>query len=288
MIMKKNVMDEIRRIALCVAAGMIMAVNIRTFVHTGGLLPGGFSGLALLLQQIAHKYFNIELSYGLIYILMNLAPAIMGYRKIGKKFTLYSGIVILVVSIMTDILPAHVITYDTLLISIFGGLINGFAIVMCLEARATSGGTDFIAIRISEKYGIDAWNYVLIFNAAVLTADGFLFGWDKALYSIIFQFTSTQVINTLYKRYKKNTMLIVTEKPGEVTECIYSVTGHGATDIDAVGTYENRKRTMVYSVVSSDELRVLVEKLREIDSEAFVNVIKTEQITGRFHMKPND
>ena len=83
-------------------------------------------------------------------------------------------------------------------------------------------------------------------------------------------------------------MLIVTEKPGEVTECIYSVTGHGATDIDAVGTYENRKRTMVYSVVSSDELRVLVEKLREIDSEAFVNVIKTEQITGRFHMKPND
>ena len=286
--MKTTILNDLKRIALCVAAGMIMAVNIRTFVHTGGLLPGGFSGLTLLLQQICLKFFNISLPYGAVYILMNLFPALISYRKIGKKFTAYSGVVILTVSFMTDILPAHVITYDTLLISVFGGLINGFAVTVCLLAQATSGGTDFIAIRISEKYGIDAWNYILIFNALVLTADGLLFGWDKALYSIIFQFTSTQIINTLYKRYKKNTMLIVTEKPKEVAECIYSVTGHGATDINAIGTYENRPHTLVYSVVSSDELKDLVVKLKEIDNEAFVNVIKTEQIAGRFHMRPND
>lgn len=286
--MKIAIKDDVRRIALCIAAGVIMAVNIRTFVHTGGLLPGGFSGLTLLLQQISAKFFGIKIPYGPIYILMNLVPAVISYRKIGKKFTLYSGLVILIVSIMTDILPAHVITYDTLLISIFGGMINGFAIAMCLTAHATSGGTDFIAIRISEKFGVDAWNYILIFNAAVLGIDGLLFGWDKALYSIIFQFASTQVINTLYKRYKKNTMFIVTVKPKEVTECIYSITGHGATDICATGTYLNSPRTLVYSVVSSDELRQLVGKLKEVDSEAFVNVIKTEQVAGRFYMRPND
>ena len=87
---------------------------------------------------------------------------------------------------------------DMLLISVFGGIINGFSISLCLIAGATSGGTDFISIAISEKYHVDAFNYILIFNAVMLTADGFIFGWEKALYSIIFQYTSTQVINLIY------------------------------------------------------------------------------------------
>lgn len=284
----KIMKSDIRRILLCIAAGIIMAVNIRTFVHTGGLFPGGFSGLTLLIQQTGKTYFGIALPYGVIYILMNIVPAVISYRTIGKKFTLYSILTIIVVSVMTDILPTHVITYDVLLISIFGGIINGLAVVICLLAQATSGGTDFIAIHISEKYGVDAWNYVLIFNAVILVTAGLLFGWNKALYSIIFQFTSTQIINTMYKRYKKNTLFIVTEKPDEVAECISNVTGHGATDIKVVGSYENTPRTMVYSVVSSDELKKVVEDLKNIDSTAFVNVLKTEQVTGRFRMKPND
>ena len=152
---------------------------------------------------------------------MNSVPIVIAFKFIGKKFTLYSCITILLVTFLTDIIPVYAITYDVLLISIFGGLINGFAITLCLKADATTGGTDFIAIAISERFGIDSFNYILFFNAIILTIDGYIFGWDKALYSIIFQFSSTQVIHILYKRYKKNTLLIVTQKPKEIADMIY-------------------------------------------------------------------
>ena len=91
---------------------------------------------------------------------------------------------------LTDILPGYAITYDTLLISIFGGLINGLVISLCLAVNATTGGTDFIAIFLSDRKGIDSWNMILGLNVVILAIAGVLFGWDKALYSIIFQYTS--------------------------------------------------------------------------------------------------
>lgn len=285
---KKALLKESKRVILCIAAGIIMSVNLSTFVHTGGLLPGGFSGLTLLIQNIFQRYAGITLPYSAVYIALNLFPAVLSFRKIGKKFTIYSGITILLTSILTDFIPKTAITYDILLISIFGGIINGFAVSLCLIGKATSGGTDFIAIAISEKYHVDAFNYILIFNAVMLTIDGFLFGWDKALYSIIFQFTSTQVINIIYKRYKKNTLFIVTDNPQTVAEAINRLTQHGATRISAHGTYDNSARQLIYSVVSTDELKSVLNEIKQVDPNAFVNVMRTDQIRGRFYMSPND
>ena len=79
------------------------------------------------------------------------------------------------------------ITYDTLLISIFGGILGSAAISICLINGASGGGTDFISIYFSEKKGIDAWNYIFLGNVVILTTAGILFGFDKALYSIIYQ-----------------------------------------------------------------------------------------------------
>ena len=283
-----DVKKDGKRIFLCILAGVVISVNIRTFVHMGGLLPGGMSGLTILLQNAFQKYLGISIPYGVPYILLNLGPILLGFKKIGKKFTLYSCISILTVTILTDIIPLQTVTSDVLLISVFGGIVNGFAISLCLYAGATSGGTDFISIYISEKYGVDAWNYILGFNAVILTCGGFVSGWDKALYSIIFQFASTQMIHTMYKHYNKNTLFIVTNKPEEITAVIDSMTKHGATKMDVVGTYEGTKRTMIYSVISADELKEVLKHIRVADEKAFINVIKTDQISGRFHMRPND
>ncbi len=77
-----------------------------------------------------------------------------------------------------------------------------------LRSMRTSGGTDFIAIYLSDKKGIDSWNMVLGLNVIILAAAGVLFGWDKALYSIIFQYASTQALHELYKKYQQNTVLV--------------------------------------------------------------------------------
>ena len=181
--------------------------------------------------------------------------------------------------------PAIPITQDILLISVFGGLINGVAISIALIGGASTGGTDFIAIYFAEKKNKDVWNYILLANAVVLLVAGYLFGWDKALYSIIFQYASTQMIHLLYQTYKKVTLFVITDEPEAVYQAIYEVTNHSATEFTATGMYSNEKRKMIYSVVSTMEAKVLTQKVMEADPHAFVNVVKTDTLVGRFYQK---
>ena len=269
-------------------ASLIMALNINTFVHTGGLLPGGVSGLTLLLQEVFSKFLHISIPYTPINILLNAFPVYIGFRFLGKKFTLFSCWMIILTGILTDILPSYVITQDTLLISIFGGMINGFSICLCLFVDATSGGTDFIAMYLSEKNGIDSFNVPLIINAVILTVAGFLFGWDKALYSIIFQYATTAVIRVLYRKYQRATLFVVTDNPDAVCKAIYDNLNHGATVLEGEGSYEHQERKVVYSVVSASESGKITKIIKEVDPKAFVNILKTERLLGNFYKKTTD
>ena len=279
--------EALRILVICIAS-LLMATNIKTFVQTGGLFPGGANGLTLLIQRIAEMFFEVELSYSLINILLNAIPIFIGFRFIGKKFTLYSCLMIFLTGIFTDIIPSYVVTYDTLLISIFGGMINGFVISLCLKMDATSGGTDFIAIYFSEKTGRDSFNMILGFNAIILAIAGILFGWDKALYSIIFQYASTQTLHILYKSYQQETLFIVTNKATEVCTAISNISHHGATIMHGEGSFEGTERHVVYSVVSSSESKAVISAIRKIDDKAFINAVKTQQLRGHFYQKPKE
>ena len=184
-----NLKEDGKKFIIIIIAAFFMALNIKTFVRTGGLYPGGATGLTILIQRVAETYFGISLPYSLINILMNAIPIYIGFRFIGKKFTIFSCMMIILVGLFTDLIPGYIITEDILLISIFGGMINGFFASICLNTNATAGGTDFIAIFLSEKLGMDSFNIILGFNAIILLIAGYLFGWDKALYSIIFQYS---------------------------------------------------------------------------------------------------
>lgn len=278
--------DDSKTILVVCLASLLMALNINTFVQTGGLYPGGATGLTILIQRLAERFLDIRLSFAVVNFLLNMIPIYIGFRYIGKKFTLYSCLMIMLTGILTDLIPSYIITYDTLLISIFGGIINGFSISLCLRMDTTSGGTDFIAIYLSQKKGIDAWNVVLYFNVILLVVAGFTFGWDKALYSIIFQYTTTQVVHTLYKRYQKKTLFIVTDNPQKVCEVIYATSRHGATILRGEGSFHLKERSLVYSVVSSDESKKVVHAVREVDPHSFINTIKTQELKGLFYQRP--
>ena len=286
--MKMKWKEDVRRFVIVCLAAVIMALNIKTFVRTGGLFPGGATGLTILIQRSARMFFHIEVPYTLVNVILNAIPVYIGFRYIGKKFTGYSCLMILLSGILTDLLPGYSITSDTLLISIFGGIINGSVMSLCLFGNATTGGTDFIAIFLSERKGMDAWNLVLGLNVLILAVAGLLFGWDKALYSIIYQYASTQVLHTLYKKYQQQTLFIVTNHPRAVCDAISQVSHHGATILQGEGSYELEERNMVYSVVSSAESKHVIKAVREVDEHAFINAIKTSQLSGRFYQKPED
>lgn len=275
---------ELRRIGVIIIAALLMAANIKTLVHTGGLYPGGATGLTILILRIGESFFGIHLHYTFINIILNAIPIYIGFRFIGRKFTIYSCLMILLTGIFTDLIPSYVITEDILLISIFGGIINGLAICLCLLVDATSGGTDFIAIYMSEKKHRDSWNISLAINIVILLAAGLLFGWDKALYSIIFQYVSTQILHTLHKRYQKETLLITTTHPDTVCDVIAQQSNHGATIMESEGSTHN-KNFLVYSVVSREEYIKIIHGVQKVDPNAFINTINTDKLMGKFYQR---
>jgi len=281
-----------RRLILILAASVLMALNIKTFVNAGGLIPGGFTGLSLLVQEICWRFGGFRIPFSAVNYVLNAVPAVLCFKLIGKKFTLYSVLMVVVSSLLIDWMPSLFIDFlqlhDTLLSAVFGGLLNAVSISLCLHADATSGGTDFIAIIISERYRKDAWNYILAGNCVILAVAAFLFDLDKALYSIIFQFTTTMALTTLYRGYQQRTLLIITNKPDGIYTVIHDMTNHGVTSVDCFGYYEKKQRILLYSVVTASQVKYLIPAIKRIDPEAFINVLKTEQLNGRFYLRPKD
>jgi uncharacterized membrane-anchored protein YitT (DUF2179 family) len=284
----------IKRFALVILGSFLMAFNINTFVHAGGLIPGGFTGMTLLFKEIALRFFGLQIPFSVILYILNVVPAIICFKFIGKKFALYSCLAIILSGLLTDVMPSITVViealqvHDTLLSAVFGGILNATSISLCLYADATSGGTDFIAIFISERYRKDAWNYIFAGNCVILALAAFLFTLDRALYSIIFQFTTTVALSSFYRSYQQRTLLIITRKPDDIYTLIKEQTHHGATAFIGIGYYEKTERTMLYSVVSANEVPLLVSAIKKADGSSFVNVLKTEQLNGRFYRRPKD
>ena len=277
------------RMLVIMVYSVIVALNFKSFVQAGDLFPGGFTGLTRLLQRCAQEYWKITLPFAPLNLLFNAIPAAVSLKLIGKRFTMYSCLAIVFSSFFTDMIPAVPVTEDILLICVFGGLVNGFAISLCLQVRITSGGTDFIAIALAERKNINAWNYIFCGNVVMLMVAGALFGWDRALYSIIFQFASTQVVRMMDPDGRRMTLFIVTgrEKAGGVCAQIQD-TRHTATLIEGVGLYNGEPCVMIYSVVGSNQLRRLTRKVKQADPQAFVNVIRTEKLMGNFYRDSRD
>ena len=286
--LKEALKKDAVRLTVVLIAAFIMAVNINSFVTAGDLYPGGATGLTIIIQRIALKYFGAVIPFTPINVLLNAVPVYIGFRYIGKRFTLFSMIMVMANGIFVDLLPNFSFTNDELLAAVFGGLLNAVAITMCLNVDATSGGTDFISIFLSQKKGIDAFPYILAGNTVILAIAGYLFGWDKALYSMIFQFVTTTALHTLYRTYQQKTLFIITDVPDQVCSMIYDTCGHGATLIDGEGSFAHKNKKIVYSIVSASDTRKLIPKIQELDPGAFINSVRTEEITGNFYTRPRD
>ncbi|MDR1857932.1 MAG: YitT family protein [Treponema sp.] len=289
---RSSALQTVRRLAMVTVGAALMAFNINTFVHAGGLIPGGFTGLTLLIQELFSRCFGIHIPFSIVLYTLNAVPAAVCFRFIGKKFALYSVLMVILSGLMTDLMPKMFIEtlhlHDILLSAVFGGILNAIAIVLCLYAGATSGGTDFIAIFLSEKYRKDAWNYIFAGNCVILVIAACLFPLERALYSIIFQFTATMALNSLYRAYQQKTLLIITTRPMEVYRIIREKTHHGVTSLAGIGLYNMEERQLLYSVVYSTEVAPVIKDIQVADPGAFINVIKTEQINGKFFREPKD
>ena len=267
-------------------AALLYSLGMNIFVKSGNLFPGGYSGLSRLISQTAQVYFNIPISFSQIYFTLNAITALVVWRMIGHKFILYSFLFFALSALFTAYIPEWPVTNDMLLVAVFGGLISGLSTGIVLRNNASSGGTDFIAIVLSQKLNRPTWNLMMGINACILTAAGLLFGWEKALYSIIYQYVSTQVVSTLHQRYKFTRLNIVTNMPEEVCDAIFHACRHGVTKVKCEGGYSHTPRWLLLATVNTYQIHAVIDTVKAADPHAFITVNSVERIIGNYYTVP--
>ncbi|MBP5272170.1 MAG: YitT family protein, partial [Clostridia bacterium] len=230
-----NRRNLITGLAVVVSAFVIAFAN-NVFLQEADLLPGGFMGLAALLQR-AGNILDLDVSRALLLTLINIPVALFCVRAISRRFVFFSLANVVLTSVFLKVLPVFPVLDDIILNVIFGGVLYGFGIVIALRGGASSGGTDFIALYVANKSGKELWSAVFVLNVIQLTLFGILFGFDKAGYSILFQFLCTRTISTFHNRYKRITLQIFTKKPDAVVKSYLSEFEHGITVLNGTGGY---------------------------------------------------
>lgn len=273
--------------AAVLISSLVQTFAIKTFVQSAGLLSSGFTGVAILIDRIAALYGG-SISTSLALIVLNLPVALLCYRSISPKFTFFSCLQVVCTSFFLKVLSFEPVFNDIVLNVIFGGFIYGLGVVFALKGNASTGGTDFIALYISNKKGKSIWSYVFIFNACILCIFGFLFGWLYAGYSIIFQFISTKTIETFHHRYERLTLQVTTRHAQAVMEQYVKTFRHGISCVDAVGGYSHDKMYLLHTVISSYEEADIVHLIRQVDPQAIINVLRTVNFYGGFYQAPLD
>lgn len=269
-----------------VIASLFSATAIKLFVQAGTLVPSGVAGLTSLLIMEIEKFLNYNLSFSLLYLIINLGIISFVFKHLGVKFLTLSLLHVLLTSLFVELLPASFLTNDMILIAIFGGIINGIGVSIALRMNGSAGGTDFIAIYYSMVKNKPMWNKIMFFNVAMLLYFGWQYNWNLAFYSIIYQVLSTLIIDTYHDRYKLSSIRIITTEPNEVGDEILKNVRHGMTKLDGMGMYKKREKSMLYMVVNAFEVDLIVDAVKIIDPYAFIEIASVQRIEGNYRQKP--
>ncbi len=281
------IVRRIITIMAVMASALLQTFVIQSFIRPAQLLSGGFTGIAILLDDIASLYGK-SFSTSLGILVLNIPVAILCSKSISKRFTFYSVIQVFLASLFLKICDFQPIFQDLMLNVLFGGFLYGIAIAMALRGNASTGGTDFIALYVSNKTGRSIWEYVFAGNVLILCVFGYMFGWLYAGYSILFQFVSTKTISAFHHRYERVTLQITTTKAEEVIRAYVSKCRHGISCVEAIGGYSRQKMYLLHTVVSSYEAADIIRLMRAVDPQIIINIIKTENFVGGFYQAPMD
>ncbi|AWI11853.1 hypothetical protein B4065_2315 [Caldibacillus thermoamylovorans] len=276
------ILFHVKKFIIVIIGAFIFAFSMNYFLIPAGVYSSGFSGLSQLLSRLFSEYFNIHISVGIWLLLLNIPVTILGWRKVGKTFTLYSFISVIFSSLFLNLIPIKELSDDILLNAVFGGVIGAVGAGMTLRFGASTGGMDIIAVYLSRVVEGSVGRFTLILNSFIIISAGFLFGWEKSLYTLVGLFSSSKVIDILHTQAQKLTAMIVTKNSKDLKQAILTRLTRGATVVPAHGAYSDEGRDMLITVISRYELFELRKIIKEVDPKAFTNIVKTDSVIGLF------
>lgn len=277
---KKN--ETLKKIIIVILTGFTSAIALNMFLIPANVFSAGVNGISQLLSSVIFELTPFRLDTGILIFLLNIPIAILGWIKIGKEATIYSLLAVLSVSLMTLVVPVHAVSDNPLMNAIIGGVLMGAGTGTCLKYGFSTGGMDIISMILAKTTGRTVGSLMLMINFLIVIAAGFLFTWESALYTIISIYGLTQVVDMIHTSHQKITAMIMTHKPDATIDSIQERLVRGMTLLPAIGAYSRNEGRMIMIVITRYELYDLEQAVYDVDPDAFVNIIPTQSVLGKF------
>ncbi|WP_071131064.1 YitT family protein [Enterococcus timonensis] len=272
--------DALTKAIVILFTGLTGAIGLNMFLVPAQIFSSGANGIAQILSTSLAP--TIHLDTGLLILLLNIPIAILGFYKLGAASTLLSFINVIGISIFTMIMPVVVVTENPLMNAIVGGFLVGLGAGYSLKYGFTTGGMDIVSLVLSKTTGKTVGNLMMALNGAIVLIAGFLFSWESALYTLISIFVMGLAVDNIHTSHQKLTAMIVTNHPDEISSAIAKQMLRGMTLLPSYGGYRRTESRMIMMVITKYELYDLETIVAEIDPDAFMNVLPTQTVIGRF------
>lgn len=279
-IMPKRVLAK--RIFFIIIGSILMGIGIEEFLVPNKILDGGIVGISIILSHLS----GAKLGYFIF--LLNIPFFYIGYKQIGKTFTLSTMLGITVLSLTTILLhDVPVFTSDLLLATVFGGIILGIGVGIVLRFGGSLDGTEVLALLFSKKSPFSVGEIIMFFNIFIFISAGFVFSWNRAMYSLIAYFIAFKVIDIVITGLDESkSVWIISDHSEVIGETILARLGRGVTYLKGEGAYTGDTKKVIFCVINRLEEAKLKTIIEELDPAAFLAVANISEVRGgRFKKK---
>lgn len=278
----KSILKIFLDMILLALGSFIAAFAIEEFLAPCLILDGGVVGISMILSTLYHWQL------GIVTIVLNVPFLLIGARKLGKQFLLYSLWAMVMFSIglrlfegMTDA------THQYLLAVCYGGVLLGLGVGIVIRRGGCLDGTEVVALMLNRRYNFPVGTVVLIFNVIIYASAGFLFGLDRAMYSLLTYFITSRILDIMESLMEQaKAAIIITNDSETIADQIYQRLGRTVTRLEAQGLISGKK-DMLYCVLTRFEVQELKSIIKGIDSSAFITISDVSEIIGN-HIKSTE
>lgn len=306
----KNILENSAIFFVSVISSFLAAYVFRSFIVPAGdplptpLITGGVSGLSQIfnrLLDVLNLFNQIENRslQAIFYFIFNIPIFVLAFTKIGKRFAIFSFINVITTSFFIEVIPHDwtqliTISDDLLSRAIIAGLIQGISSSLAYLMDISSGGMDVITVYFANVKSTSVGKYAFAINGVIyllftilylLNTDSMTGALNAVIFSVIYSFTTSQVVDAINIRNKKTQLQIVTSRV-DMPKILMEKFFHGCTVVQAKGGYTNSIKYIVYMVVSSREVTAVVKHIRTVDPESFIDESPSHQVYGKFFIKP--
>ena len=272
--------DNLTDVSFIIFGSFLGSIGINMFLIHSKLLSGGTTGIALIFQYL----FKIQAGYTIL--ILNIPLFILSAFKLNKKFTIYSiiGTVTLSLSLIFTHPVANILHInDNLLYCLYGGVVCGLGYGLVFAHNGSTGGLDIISMLIRKKYtnyNIGKINFIV--NLLIVSISSFVFGLPTALYTLIAMFITSLVLDNVIKGLgQKKLVFIITEKEEEIADIIMTQLHRGVTNIYAEGAYTKSQKKMLYCIIPLSQLPELKSIVKTLDDRAFLTIADASEVEGK-------